>query len=393
MLESFALVISRSQEYMKSHDIAGWLLYDYRGMNPIFWDTVGPIDNVTRPCWLWVPARGGARLLVSYVDSGRFTHLGVSITEFVSRQEMVARLVEHLPVPGRIAMEYSPEGSLPRTSKVDGGTLELVRGLGVEVVSSADLVQHATQRWNDQQLSSHLVAAEKLEVIVNQAFAYIGDHLSDEPTEYDVAEFIRMRFAEEGLVSPDGPVVAINEHSSDPHFEPTQEASSIIREGDWVLIDLWARLPGDDSVFADITWTAFVGDRVPEDHQKVFDAVTGARDAAVAELERVMADGATLQGWQVDRVARTHIGETGFGDYFNHRLGHSLGREVHGNAVNLDGWETHDTRGVVPGVAVTVEPGIYLPEFGVRSEINLFIDEDGPRITTPVQRRIVLISG
>lgn len=393
MADSFDHVVRRAQEYLSSQRISGWLLYDYREMNPVFWDTVGHIPNVTRPCWLWIPADGAVTLLVSYVDRGRFAHLSVATTVFVSRQDMTQRLAELLSGTSRVAMEYSPQGALPRVSRVDAGTLELVRGLGVEVVSSGDLLQHATQLWSEVQLQSHLDAAGKLTAIVKDAYAHIGDALASGPSEHDVAEFIRRRFVEEGLEVTDGPVVAVNEHASDPHFEPTPENAAAIGSGDWILIDLWSRLTGEDTMFADITWTAYVGESVPASHQSVFDAVVGARDAAVAELEEAFAAGRVLQGWEVDKVARDYIARAGYGDYFNHRLGHSLGGEVHSNAVNLDGWETHDTRQIVPGVAVTIEPGVYLPEFGVRSEIDVYISESGPQVTTEVQRSVVLIPG
>jgi len=196
---------------------------------------------------------------------------------------------------------------------------------------------------------------------------------------------------EQGMESPDGPVVAANAHSSDPHFDPTPSGSLVIGEGDWVLIDLWARLHGEDTMYADITWTGYVGETVPPLQQRVFDAVIGARDIALAEIEDAAVAGRELQGWQVDRVARDFIIRAGYGEKFSHRLGHSLGREVHSNAVNLDDWETHDTRSLVPGLAVTIEPGIYLPDFGVRSEIDVYMGKDGPRITTEMQRRVVLI--
>ena len=386
-------VVQQAQEFMAGRDVDGWLLYDYRGVNPIFWDTVGPISNVTRPCWLWIPAGGDPRLLVSYVDGGRFIHLGLPTSLFVSRADMTARLGQLVGGGTTVAMEYSPEGRLPRISRVDAGTLEMVRGFGVDVVSSADLVQYATQRWSASQLESHRQAADRLGRIVLDAFAHIGDRLLARPTEYDVAEFVRSRFVEDGLEVTDGPIVAANEHASDPHFEPPSEGSSPIDAGDWVLIDLWARLPGEDTMFADITWTAFVGETVPARHQEVFDAVIGARDAALAALGEAFQRGNPVQGWQLDKVARDHIAAAGYGEYFNHRLGHSLGREVHSNAVNLDGWETHDTREVIPGIAVTFEPGIYLPEFGVRSEIDVFVAEDGPVVTTAVQDSVVLIRG
>ncbi len=389
---SIQSVIQQSQEYMNSQNIGGWLLYDYRGMNPIFWDTVGPIANVTRPCWLWIPAQGKPSFLVSYVDQGRFGHLGIETKLFLGREDMTAKLSQILATSQRIAMEYSPRGVIPRVSKVDAGTLEMVREFGVEIVSSADLLQYATQRWNDEQLASHMVAAEKLGQIVQQAFARIGESLHSNPTEYDIAEFIRNRFVEEELEVTDGPIVAVNDHAADPHFEPTRENCSVIKKGDWVLIDLWSRQPHEDAMFGDITWTAYVGDTVPQKHQEVFDAVTGGRDAAVDEMQKAFDEGRALQGWELDKVARDFITAAGYGDYFNHRLGHSLGREVHSNAVNLDGWETFDTRQLIPGIAVTIEPGIYLSgEFGVRSEIDVYMSDKGPQVTTAMQRSVVLI--
>ncbi len=385
-------VVAQAQAYLREQGLCGWLLYDYRGMNPIFWDTVGDVAHVTRPCWLWIAADGAPRLLVSYVDQGRFAHLGIDTTLFVSRADMSAKLGGMLAGAQRIAMEYSPQGALPRVSRIDGGTLELVRSFGVEVASSADLLQYATQRWDAAQLRSHIAAADALGVIAQQAFRRIGDTIDDAPTEFEIAEFIRRRFTEEGMAVTDGPVVAANAHAADPHFEPTEANTAVIRRGDWVLIDLWTRQTHPDAMFADITWTAYVGDSVPPRHRQVFDAVIGGRDAAVDALERAHRKGDTLQGWQVDSVAREHIAAAGFGEYFNHRLGHSLGREVHSNAVNLDGWETHDTRALIPGVAVTIEPGVYLPgEFGVRSEIDVFMGEEGPRVTTQMQRDVVLI--
>ena len=417
-------VIGQAQEYMGEHDINGWLLYDYRGLNPIFADTVGSVGHVTRPVWLWIPTSGEPRLLLSFVDQSRFDHLELDTTLFINRRDMIDKLGEIVGLSSggavlervtgdeptgdhgdmiaelrrelgtkrvRVAMEYTPECALPRVSNVDGGTLELVRSLGVEVVPSADLLQYATQRWNKEQLESHLFAAENLSVIVQEAFRYIGASLDAGVTEYDVKKFIRNRFLEEGMIVTDGPAVAVNEHASDPHFDPTPENSVRIKRGDWVLIDLWTRLPGEDDMFGDITWTAYVGDDVPARQREVFDIVIGSRDTALAEMENAFDEGRILEGWQLDKVARDYINEAGYGDYFNHRLGHSLGREVHSNAVNLDSWETHDTRQLIPGIAVTIEPGIYIPEFGVRSEIDVFISEDGPLVTTQMQRDVVLI--
>ena len=390
-------VARQAREYMAQAGVDGWLVYDYRGMNPIFGDTVGNtnLSHVTRPVWLWIPTSGAPRMLVSFVDQSRFTHLGLDTTLFVNRRDMIAKLRAMLVAThggaSRVAMEYTPEGALPRVSKVDGGTLEMVRSLGVEVEPSADILQYATQRWDAEQLASHRFAADALTRIVKEAFERIGERVDAGITEYDVAEFIRQRFLDAGMIVTDGPAVAVNEHASDPHFEPTPEASVRIQRGDWVLIDLWTRLPDDHAMFGDITWTAYVGDEVPARHQEVFDIVIGARDAAFAEMEAAFSAGRTLQGWELDKVARDYIEAAGYGEYFNHRLGHSLGREVHSNAVNLDSWETYDTRQLIPGIAVTIEPGIYVPEFGVRSEIDVFMAEDGPEVTTERQREVVKV--
>jgi len=397
MNPSIKKVVEQAGQFMSENEIGGWLLYDYRGMNPIFWDTVGPISNVTRPCWLWIPVSGDPRLIVSYVDQNRFEHLGIETDFWVSRNQMIAALTNLISEAGSVAMEYSAKGTLPRVSKIDGGTLELVRDIGVDIVSSADLLQYATQRWDDAQLESHIKAAEILNSTVKAAFNYIGENIDRGPTEFEVAEFIRSKFNKEGLYSPDGPVVAANSHAADPHFEPTEEIAVSINPGDWILIDLWGKLSHSDglgdNMYGDITWTAFVGNKVPPKQSEVFNCVIGGRDAAIDLFERAHKEGRGLEGWELDAEARTFITQRGYGDYFSHRLGHSLGREVHSNAVNLDSWETYDTRHLLPRLAVTIEPGVYLPrEFGVRSEIDIFYHEDGPLVTTERQTKPYLIS-
>jgi Xaa-Pro aminopeptidase len=427
-----------AQRFLQQEGLPGWLIYDYRHSNPIFWQIVTPSGHVTRPCFLYVPASGFPQLLAHHVDAGKFAGSGVELLVYHNRQAMMGTLQQVLSRTPSVAMEYSPHNELPRVSRVDAGTVELVRSLGVGVVSSADLMQYATQRWTPEQLEGHRRAAAKLGQIVNEAFQFIGARLQDlyrpwfdkpalslaeglttsgsetvrpepvegrGPTEYEIAEFIRQRYREEGLEAADGPIVSVNAHCSDPHYEPMPQGSSVIQPGDWVLIDLWAReadppasplgkggLEGSKgSVYADITWTAYVGDRVPQRHQEVFDIVIGARDAALQFLEDSFQQGETVQGWQADAVARQYIQERGYGQYFTHRLGHSISYEVHGEAVNLDGFETHDTRRIIPGIGFSIEPGIYLPEFGVRSEIDAYMSETGPYATSPVQRQVVLI--
>ena len=387
----FQRVSQAAQEFMTQEQIPGWLVFDYRESNPIFRQVIQPSGHVTRPCYFYLPAEGPPRILTHHVDAGKFAGSGVESVVYSNRDSMVSALRGLLAGTGRLAMEYSPMNELPRVSRVDAGTVELVRSLGVEVISSADLMQAATHRWTGDQLADHQATAAKLGSIVNEAFALAGERLGSGVTEHDVAEFIRQRFAEESISSPDGPIVAVNANASDPHYEPSETLHSAIRPGDWLLIDLWAKGKAPGSVYADITWCAYAGDKVPERQQEIFDIVLGARDAAMDFLQESHRRGDAVQGWQADRVARDFIGARGYGQWFTHRLGHSIGFEVHSEAVNLDGFETHDTRRIIPGVCFSVEPGIYLPEFGVRSEIDAFMSESGPYASSPVQHEVVLM--
>ncbi|MCH8987914.1 MAG: M24 family metallopeptidase [Chloroflexi bacterium] len=382
-----------AQEYLDQEGIPGWLVYDYRQANPVFWQVISSSGHVTRPCYFYLPADGEPSLLVHHVDAGKFAESGVKLTVYSSRDSMLTALRGLLSGVSRVAMEYSPENTLPRVSRVDAGTVELVRSIGPEVVSSADLMQYATHQWTPEQLADHRATADKLGRIVNEAFAYAGERLAEGVTEFQVAEFIRKRFAEESIASPDGPIVAVNANASDPHYEPSADKTSSITPGDWLLIDLWAKGVAAGSVYADITWVAYVGDSVPQRQQEIFEIVIGARDAALNYLEDAHNQGTAVQGWQADQVAREFITDRGYGEYFTHRLGHSIGFEVHSEAVNLDSFETHDTRRIIPGVCFSIEPGIYLPEFGVRSEIDVFMSAEGPFASSPVQREVVLIKG
>jgi len=369
--------------------VDGWLLYDFRHSNPLFWELLEATAHSTRRLFLYVTAGKMPVLLVHQVDAGHLARPGLEVVSYQNGEELLARLRGMLNAARRVAMEYSPMAALPALSYVDAGTLELVRNLGIEVVSSADLAQAALCRLNPEQLASHQRAAVRLCTIVHEAFDFIRRQLPAGVNEWTVAKQIRVQFAAARMETDSGPIVAVNGHAGDPHYQPSPQGSSPIRRGDWVLIDLWAKEPG--GTYADITWTAFVGDSPPAIQQEVFALVTGARDAAVSFLERETALGRYPQGWEVDSVAREFISRSGYGDRFTHRLGHSLGAMVHGHGANLDGYETQDTRRLVPGLAFTIEPGVYLPQFGVRSEIDVFMEEGGPRITTDVQQEIVLI--
>ena len=384
--------IGSVKSYLQDHSLDGWLLYDFQQLNPIFWEALGRSAHVTRPCWFFIPAHGDPVLIAHKVDTGKFSDLGLKTSVYSGRRDMQHHLGEILRVGQTVAMEYSPLAALPVISRVDAGTVELVKSLGAAVVSSADVVQHAIGRLDKAQADSQASAARQLGTIVNEAFQFIRGNLSSGVTEHDVCEFIRLRFVAEHLITDSGPIVAVNEHSGDPHYEPTPGTSQQIRPGDWILIDLWAKEEQENAVFGDITWVAFAGDEVPEAHRKAFDIVKNARNLALDFIQEAFRRGEFSQGWQVDERARDFIASSGYGAYFTHRLGHSLGKTVHSYAVNLDSFETRDTRRISPGIAFTIEPGVYMPEFGVRSEINVFMSDQGPAVTSPVQEEVVLIA-
>jgi Xaa-Pro aminopeptidase len=287
-----------------------------------------------------------------------------------------------------IAMQYSPECAVPYVAMVDAGTVELVRSAGVEIRSSADLVQLFEAKWSDAQLESHLEAGRRMDRIRGEAFDIIRQRLSSGITEWDVRMFLRRRFEEEGLITDHGPIVAVNANASNPHYEPGAQRHSPITAGDLVLIDMWAKLKQPDSVYYDITWTGYCGSSPPDRVQNVFQVVTEARDKGI----EAVISGTAQRGYQVDDAARSHIETNGFGEYFIHRTGHSIGTNVHGAGANMDNFETHDVRRILPRTCFSVEPGIYLPEFGIRSEVNVYVGEDRARVTGEVQRQLVILS-
>jgi Xaa-Pro aminopeptidase len=385
--------ISDAQEFMRGASYDGWLTRDYRYSNPVFEAALGArVPHLTRPVWLFIPRDGEPLLLAHDVDAGRFPAGSPRVVTYSNRQTMVEGLRRLLSGCRRVAMEYSPMYELPRVGRVDAGTVELVRSLGADVVPSGDVLQYATERWSPDGVASHRYAVEGLVKVVREACTFVAENVRWKLTEHDVAEFIRGRYDRLGLAAEDGPIVAFDEHSSDPHYEPRAEGSAVIRRRGWLLLDFWARRAGDPgAVFADITWVASLGGRPTAQQQEVFTVVRDARDAAFDFLNRRMREGEAPRGWEVDRVARQVIEKAGYGRYFVHRLGHSLGREVHANGVNLDDWETHDTRTVVPGIGVTIEPGVYLPEFGMRSEIDVYMGADGPEVTGESQKDVIVV--
>jgi Xaa-Pro aminopeptidase len=385
------------QNYMRAQAVDAWLVYDFRGSNPIMWQLLGAKRRTTRRAFLLIPVAARPRLLCHAIEVDVFANLGVDIQQYRSWNEMCTLLQTALQDCGQVAMEYSPGAELPSMSWVDGGTLELVRSFGVQVVSSAALFQVGLTTWSAQALQSHRSACRQVVEVKDAAFDLVRSHLQGgaELSEFELQEFIVGEFARRQLDMDHRPIVGVNANSGNAHYEPTAAVCAPIVVGDWLLVDLWARHPGEENIFGDITWVGYVGAAVPSDKQAVFNIVKEGRDLVVARLQEAWERGDVLQGWQLDRLCRDHITAVGYGDYFVHRTGHSLGPGpmVHGLGVNLDDLETHDTREILPGTGFTIEPGIYLAEFGVRLEINVYIDpEDGPIVTTPIQDEVVLFN-
>jgi Xaa-Pro dipeptidase len=293
----------------------------------------------------------------------------------------------------RVAMEYSPNCSIPYVSRIDAGTIELVRGAGVEVVSSGDLVQRFAAVWTAAAIASHQRASEKLYRVKDRAFTAIAQRTRDAvpTTEYDIQQLMAEYFREEGLVSDSDPNVSAMENAGNPHYLPTQGTARAIGRDELVLLDLWGKLDHPGAVFADITWMGFTGSTVPERYARAFAAIAAARDAAIALVQRGVAGGQELRGWQVDRAAAGVLHSAGYGEHVLHRTGHSLGETVHGNGVNMDDFETHDDRRLLPGTGFTIEPGVYFDDFGVRTEINMIVHAHDAAVTGARQTEILAL--
>ncbi|MBI2190992.1 MAG: aminopeptidase P family protein [Planctomycetes bacterium] len=373
----------------------GWLLYDFQGSNTIARRVAGLEKAlITRRWFCLIPAKGRVRWLCHRIERSIFESQGGDLAVYTNWTELGEKLREMLAGRSRVAMEYSPQGEIPYLARVDAGTIERIRTMGADVVSSAELVQVMEARWTPEALSCHRRAAAALYEVTQRALAFLSENLASgrEVTEFDVQQEMVRHFEQKGLTSNSPPIVAVNERTAEPHYLPSESCHQRIRLGDFLLLDLWAKDPSPGSVYADITWVAFLGERPTRRHCEIFDVVRAARDRGFEWIERCWREGRRLRGFEVDDEVRRVIRDAGYADYFTHRTGHSLGQEDHGNGVNLDNLETHDTRPLIPGLAFSIEPGIYLPEFGIRSEINVYLTERGPEVTTqPVQQAIVCV--
>jgi Xaa-Pro aminopeptidase len=374
------------------HD--GWLFYDHHHRDPIGERILGldPKAHITRRWYYFVPATGEPRKLVHRIEQGRLDSLPGAKGVYSSWQELASGLDAMLGGARRLAMQYSPNNAIMYVSMVDAGTVEFLRGLGKEIVSSADMVSQFEAVLTAEQIASHGVAQKAIDGILAEAWQTIGQRVRNGGVnEHDMVAWLSEAMRREGLVWENGPNVSANANSSDSHYEPTAETCAPIREGDFVLIDIWGRVDDPESMYYDITWTAVVGREPTDREQLVFSTVRDARDAAILTVEQAFAKGRAISGYEADDAARAVINEAGFGPYFTHRTGHNIAHEIHGPGAHLDNLETHDERRILPNTCFSVEPGIYLPEFGVRSEVDMLTAPDKAWVTGMVQRDLVRI--
>jgi Xaa-Pro aminopeptidase len=391
--------IEAMQAAIREAGFDGWLFYDHHHRDPIAQRILGLDEkaHITRRWYYFVPAAGEPRKLVHRVEQGRLDALPGSKQQYSSWQELAHGLEAMLAGAQTLAMQYSPNNNILYVSMVDAGTVEFLRGLGKTIVSSADIVCQFEAVLSEEQVASHGVAQRAIDAILAEGWKKIGRRLrpgagnAGAYSEFDHMLWLSEAMRREGLVWDDGPNVSVNANSSDSHYEPTAERTAAIREGDFLLIDIWARLNKPASIFYDITWTGVVGREPTEREQQVFATVVKARDAAIHAVEQAFAEGREIRGFEADDAARAVICAAGFGEYFTHRTGHNISQELHGAGAHLDNLETHDERRLLPHTCFSVEPGIYLPEFGVRSEIDMMTAPGKAWVTGSIQRELVRI--
>ncbi len=386
------IVLKEIQKALAEESLDGWLLYDFRGSNVIARHIVKLGDKLATRRWFYfIPTNGNPTKIVHAIEAETLDHLPGEKFIFRSWQDLHRILSETLKSKRAIAMEYSAENDIPYISMVDSGTIELVRKTGVRVISSGDLVQLFEARWDEEQTKSHLEAVKRVDDTKNEGFRFISENMREAKaiTEHDVQQFMWELFEKKNLTADHPAIVAVNANASNPHYSPERNHSALIREGDLVLIDIWGKLKEPGAIYGDITWMGYVGKDVPAKHQEIFDIVKGAQQSAFRLILDNYKKGKSTYGWEADQTARDYISERGYGDYYLHRTGHNIGQEVHGNGAHLDNLETRDLRKLIPGTGFSIEPGIYLPQFGVRSEIDVFIGDEGPVITSPEQNEIL----
>ncbi len=384
--------IAAIQSALAEHKIDAWLFYDILHRDPIAYRVLGLDHAMAKRRWFYIiPAKGSPRKLVHRIEAGVLDSLPGEKMVYAAAGELEKNLKKLIGRAKKVAMQYSPKNLIPYISLVDAGTVELIRAQGCTVVSSADLVQQFEAVWTPEQLQSHREAGRTIDKITEAAFAEAARRVSaaEAFTEYDLQQWMLGQFRSSGVVSDSAPIVAVGPHSGDPHYEPMQRGSAQVRKGDLLLLDVWGKTLAPGSVYYDITWVGYLGAKVPAKYAKIFTIVRDARDAAVDFVLSNVKAGRAIEGWQVDRAAREVIRKAGYADKFVHRTGHNIGQEVHGTGANMDGLETRDIRRVIPRTCFSVEPGIYLPEFGIRSEVDVYVAEGRAEVTGAVQTGII----
>jgi Xaa-Pro dipeptidase len=384
--------IAEIQKDLRAARLDGWLFCDFRGRDPIAHRILGlPPGMRTRRWFYFVPVKGTPKKLVHRIEAGALQSVPGDTLFYASQKDLRENLKKSLGHARKVAMQYSPKNAIPYVAMVDAGTVELVRSLGPKVVTSADLVQKYEACWTKDQLQSHFAAGRVIDRVVAEAFRHAAACVREKKTltEYDLQQWILQKFEAAGIQTDEGPDIAVNANASDPHYAPSKDKSAPIREGDLLLLDVWGKQKSADSVYYDITWMGYLGSKVPDKYARVFKVLLEARDRAVELIRSHVRSGKPLQGWQVDKAARQVVEKAGYGKYFFHRTGHNIGTTVHGNGVNMDGLETQDERHLIPRTCNSVEPGIYLPEFGMRTEVDVYVDEQEARVTGAVQTEIL----
>jgi len=382
------------QAALRERNIDAWLFYDHHHRDPIAYRVLGLPEGlmVTRRWFYLVPAEGEPVKLVHKIEAGHLDSIPGKKLQYSGWQELFDNLKAMLSLQRDIAMQYSPNNIVFYVSLVDGGTIDLLRGLGKNIVSSADLVAQFEATWSEAQIKTHFAARDAIDAITAAAFQEIGRRARNGgTTEHGIQQWFMEAFRRENLVTDDPPIVAVNANAGNPHYEPRADRSAPIREGDLVLLDVWGKKNTAGAVYYDITWMGFVGGAASGRMREIFEIVRDARDAGVRTVVDAVATGRRIAGWEVDRATRGHIQKAGYGDYFVHRTGHSIGIDVHANGANMDDLEIHDERQILPNSCFSIEPGIYLPEFGVRSEVNVLVRAKSAEVTGKIQREIVTI--
>ncbi|HEV2340546.1 MAG TPA: M24 family metallopeptidase [Candidatus Acidoferrales bacterium] len=385
------------QAELREQKLDGWLFYDHHHRDPIAGRILGlpPNDKVTRRWFYYIPSRGTPGKLVHRIESRQLDSLPGRKTEYSSWEELHKGVARLLRGAKHVAMEYSRNNDIPYVGLVDAGTIELVRKCGPKIASSADLVQQFEAAWTPEQFASHQAAGKVIDQVTREAFARAGSFVRERKplTEYDLQQWMLGQMRAHSVVTDDPPNASAGPNSGNPHYEPKSAGSSPIREGDLLLLDVWGKLDRPGSVYYDITWMGYLGSVVPAKYAKLFQVVRQARDAAIKVVKDSISAGRAIHGWEVDRAARGVIRKAGYAKNFTHRTGHSIGQDVHGNGANMDGLETRDDRKLVPHTCFSVEPGVYFPDCGVRTEINMYIGDGEALVTGAIQEEIIPILG